>query len=190
MFVARKGRSKRDFLGAIHQYEDNGRIIGKSEPSIIGGYINYDRQGRKIGYSSPKIFGGYTHYDKRGRIIGKSESKNFKGYVHKDAKGRMVSTSDHGLFGGYQHKNTKEGCYIATCVYGSYESPQVMTLRRFRDNTLSKTFLGRLFIRAYYSLSPALVKRFGGNKSFRAFFKALLDRVVNRLNSQNSPKFR
>ena len=38
-----------------------------------------------------------------------------------------------GLFGGYNHSDS--GCYIATCVYGSYDCPQVQTLRRFRDDT-------------------------------------------------------
>lgn len=41
------------------------------------------------------------------------------------------------------------GCYIATCVYGSYDCPQVWTLRRFRDYTLDETWYGRLFIRCY-----------------------------------------
>ncbi len=36
-------------------------------------------------------------------------------------------------------KNNK-GCYIATCVYGSYDCPQVWTLRRFRDYTLDETW--------------------------------------------------
>lgn len=32
------------------------------------------------------------------------------------------------------------GCYVATAVYGSYDCPQVWTLRRFRDNTLAATW--------------------------------------------------
>ena len=42
------------------------------------------------------------------------------------------------------------GCYVATCVYGSYDCPQVWTLRRFRDDTLGSTWYGRTFIRVYY----------------------------------------
>ena len=33
---------------------------------------------------------------------------------------------------------------------GSYDCPEVWTLRRFRDNKLSQSFLGNLFIRFYY----------------------------------------
>lgn len=37
------------------------------------------------------------------------------------------------------------GCYVATAVYGSYDCPQVWTLRRFRDYTLAETWYGRAF---------------------------------------------
>ncbi|MDO5478959.1 MAG: CFI-box-CTERM domain-containing protein [Clostridia bacterium] len=53
------------------------------------------------------------------------------------------------------------GCYVATAVYGSYDCPEVWTLRRFRDDTLAKTWYGRMFIRVYYAVSPTLVKWFG-----------------------------
>lgn len=51
------------------------------------------------------------------------------------------------------------GCYIATAVYGSYDAPEVLTLRSFRDQVLQKHWLGRHFIKAYYFLSPPIAKR-------------------------------
>lgn len=75
----------------------------------------------------------------------------------------------------------KKGCYIATCVYGSYDCPSVWTLRRFRDQTLQKNWLGRAFIKVYYALSPQLVEWFGDNKQFRTFWKRWLDLLVKRL---------
>lgn len=74
------------------------------------------------------------------------------------------------------------GCYIATCVYGSYDCPQVWTLRRFRDYTLDETWYGRLFIKCYYAVSPTLVKWFGETKWFRSFWKSKLDKMVFELN--------
>lgn len=53
------------------------------------------------------------------------------------------------------------GCYVATAVYGSYDCPQVRTLRHFRDYTLAETWYSRAFIRIYYAISPTLVKWFG-----------------------------
>ncbi len=78
----------------------------------------------------------------------------------------------------------KGGCYIATCVYGSYDCPQVWTLRRFRDNTLKKKWCGRLFIRCYYAISPTLVRWFGKKKWFRGFWKYKLDKMVFNLNNR------
>lgn len=76
----------------------------------------------------------------------------------------------------------KEGCYIATAVYGSYDAPQVLTLRRFRDGTLRTTSLGRWFIRTYYRLSPPLARRLKRARRANALVRALLDRLVEQLN--------
>ena len=75
------------------------------------------------------------------------------------------------------------GCYVATAVYGSYDCPQVWTLRRFRDNTLAETWYGRAFIHTYYAISPTLVKWFGESMWFRNMWKPMLDRLVKKLNS-------
>lgn len=75
-----------------------------------------------------------------------------------------------------------KACYIATCVYGSYDCPQVWTLRRFRDYTLDETWYGRLFIKCYYAISPTLVEWFGETKWFKNFWKAKLDKMVANLN--------
>ncbi len=76
------------------------------------------------------------------------------------------------------------GCYVATAVYGSYDCPQVWTLRRFRDDTLAGTWYGRAFIRAYYAVSPTLVRRFGETGWFQRLWRGPLDRLVDRLRSQ------
>ncbi len=73
------------------------------------------------------------------------------------------------------------GCYIATCVYGSYDCPEVWRLRRFRDSQLSKTWYGRTFIKTYYAISPALVKWFGETAWFKKAWKAVIDRIVMKL---------
>ena len=73
------------------------------------------------------------------------------------------------------------GCYVATCVYGSYDCPQVWTLRRYRDETLASTWYGRAFIRTYYALSPTLVKWFGDTNWFKKMWHGKLDRMVKNL---------
>lgn len=76
---------------------------------------------------------------------------------------------------------TSGGCYVATAVYGSYDCPQVWTLRRYRDNILAESFLGRAFIHLYYAVSPALVRWFGDSCLFKRFWRPVLDKMVDRL---------
>lgn len=83
-----------------------------------------------------------------------------------------------------QEAGTKSGgCYVATAVYGSYDCPEVWTLRRFRDNTLAETWYGRAFIRTYYAISPTFVKWFGNSEWFKNMWKPTLDKMVKKLNN-------
>lgn len=73
------------------------------------------------------------------------------------------------------------GCYVATAVYGSYDCPQVWTLRRYRDFTLAETWYGRAFVHAYYAVSPTIVTLFGKTKWFTRIWRGVLDRKVEQL---------
>lgn len=82
------------------------------------------------------------------------------------------------------------GCYVATAIYGSYDCPEVWTLRRFRDFTLAESWYGRAFIKIYYAISPTLVRRFGKTLWFKNLFQKPLDNLVNRLQKkgvENTP---
>jgi len=81
-------------------------------------------------------------------------------------------------------KHKRGGCYVATCVYGSYDCPEVWTLRRYRDGRLSDTWFGRRFIQIYYSVSPKIVELFGNGKWFNGLCKPILNKFVRAL--QNS----
>lgn len=71
-------------------------------------------------------------------------------------------------------------CYIATYVYGDYDASEVLTLRKFRDEMLLSNFLGKIFVKVYYNISPILIKHFGG-KIFRNTAKKVLDNFVKIL---------
>lgn len=83
---------------------------------------------------------------------------------------------------GTDTSSERKGCYVATCCYGSYDCPQVWTLRRFRDSVLSTTWYGRAFIKAYYAISPTLVRWFGSTQLFKNFCRHRLDKMVDKLN--------
>ena len=78
-------------------------------------------------------------------------------------------------------KQAAQGCYIATALYGSYDCPEVWTLRRYRDYSLDESLPGRLFIKVYYAISPTLVRWFGDTKAFRSICRKPLDRFVTSL---------
>ena len=77
--------------------------------------------------------------------------------------------------------SSSDGCYIATAVYGSYDCPEVWTLRRFRDEVLRASVLGRLFIRGYYAVSPGLVRHLGSKPLFQKPVKMTLDSFVSHI---------
>lgn len=77
--------------------------------------------------------------------------------------------------------NGPYACYIATCVYGSYNCPEVWTLRRFRDSILASTWYGRIFIHTYYAISPTLVKWFGRTRWFKKFWRHRLNKLIKKL---------
>lgn len=75
----------------------------------------------------------------------------------------------------------KEGCYIATMVYGDYNHPNVIELRNYRDNNLKKSILGNEFIKFYYRFSPILVQKIKNYKRPNKIIKLILDKFVLKL---------
>jgi len=73
----------------------------------------------------------------------------------------------------------KSACYIATFVYGSYNNKEVLILRSYRDNVLSKYYFGRLLINIYYKISPKLIKYIGNNLMFKFISKAFIDKFIS-----------
>ena len=84
--------------------------------------------------------------------------------------------------GAYDRKTRGSfGCYIATAVYGSYTCPQVVTLRRYRDDYLAKRLWGRAFIRFYYAVSPTLAKHIRPDSKLGQKIRKYLDEKVVKL---------
>lgn len=181
--MANKGYSLPNFCGGYDHFDEKGNKIGSSDPAFLSGYNHYDAKGHKIGHSDPSFLCGYDHYDHRGHKTGHSAPSFSGGYSHYDSKGNHTGNSDPGFLGGYNHTDTG-GCYVATCVYGSYDCPEVWTLRRFRDDMLAKTLIGRAFIHAYYAISPTIVKWFGHTDWFRKFWRSHLDNMVSQLRNR------
>ena len=76
------------------------------------------------------------------------------------------------------------GCYIATMAYGSYEHPQVLVLRQFRDNYLNQRRWGKKFIKYYYKHSPIWVEHLKNHKFINKIIRKCLDVFVQALKKQ------
>ena len=70
------------------------------------------------------------------------------------------------------------GCYIATMAYGNYDHPQVMILRQFRDEVLSKSQFGKWFIKTYYFYSPKLVEKLKNKTIVNSLIRKGLNQII------------
>ena len=77
--------------------------------------------------------------------------------------------------------SASDSCYIATMAYGDYDHPQVLELRKFRDDFLSKTNIGRSFIKFYYKYSPKLVEKLKNKKYVNSLIRKGLDQFIKAI---------
>jgi len=79
-------------------------------------------------------------------------------------------------------KKKREGCYIATMIYGDYNSEEVKVLRNYRDNKLAKNYFGKTFIALYYFISPLMVSVLQDKKQANILIRQFLDFFVKKIN--------
>lgn len=97
-----------------------------------------------------------------------------------NASNNSDSGSDNGddNDSGNNNGGSDSGCYVATMVYGSYDAPNVLVLRSFRDRFLQRFSAGRKFIRWYYASSPKFVARHRDKKILGILIRSCLNVFV------------
>ena len=78
-------------------------------------------------------------------------------------------------------KDKVSPCYIATMAYGNIEHPQVIELRRFKDEKLQTVLLGKAFIRFYYKFSPLLVEKLKNKQFIHKIIRCTLDEFIKMI---------
>lgn len=74
-----------------------------------------------------------------------------------------------------------KSCFVATLVYEDIDHPNVEFLRNFRDEKLSKYYLGKLFIKFYYKYSPYFVEKIKPYKIIQKKIRLILDKFISYL---------
>jgi len=77
------------------------------------------------------------------------------------------------------------GCYVATMLYGSYNAPEVMVLRTFRDEVLQQSCVGRQLIKIYYTYSPPFVQRTRHMKWLHVILRVILTPFLGYLRGKD-----
>jgi len=78
--------------------------------------------------------------------------------------------------------NNSAGCFIATAAHGSYSEPHVLILRRFRDDVLTKSAIGRGFIGFYYKVSPPVASFIESREFAKRVVRTILKPIVYLVN--------
>ena len=66
-------------------------------------------------------------------------------------------------------------------VYGSYDAPEVLKLRNFRDNVLLNSKFGNLFVKTYYKYSPKFVDLTKDIKAIHSIFRTIFGGIIKLL---------
>jgi hypothetical protein len=104
--------------------------------------------------------------------IGEDTHSEFARYlISQGAVGAMKSSQ----------KTNSGGCYIATAVYGSYDAPEVLCLRQFRDEALASSVFGRLFIMLYYQFSLPIAEKLKNAGHINMIVRKTLDKFVEKI---------
>ena len=79
----------------------------------------------------------------------------------------------------FEHLKPKKKCYVVSEVYADTEHPNVVLLRKFRDDVLSKYLIGKLFIFVYYVSQPVIEPIVRASPWLRAKIKGVIEKIIN-----------
>ena len=98
--------------------------------------------------SRPDVRFGMTIYRDRGDLFVSRTFEFTPDIENFTEELRNIAAEGGGETGGF--------CFVATAAFGAYDDPAVRVLRRFRDQVLLPTALGRGLVELYYASSPPL----------------------------------
>ena len=166
----------------FHLKAENGEIILTSQ-------LYESKQGAQKGIASVK-----ENAAEDARFERKTATNDAPYFVLKAANGEPIGTSETYSTAAAMEKGIEsvkrnapaaaiagEGgdrrCFVATAVFDGADGPEVLRLRRFRDERLLTNHAGRAFVRLYYLHGPRMAR----TVSRRPRLKLLLRRLLKSL---------
>lgn len=107
-------------------------------------------------------------------------------HVYNDTTGEPLNESTEFVKNFIKKNNIvlpKKGrCFVATACYGSYNAPEVVILRQYRDEKLLNTFLGSAFVKFYYAVSPPIAHQLNKSEKLKTYTrKFILGPIIKRI---------
>ena len=157
---------------------DQSRIIKKYKSTLEGAVSllnrikSLDRNQDSQNYFNENSRAIREHYEQSKKY----DVKEYMNYTPFPGFGNQFSNQNRYV------KTNDSGCYIATMAYGDYDHPQVIELRKYRDQVLLKNYFGKLFVKIYYTVSPHLVKKLKNQNKINKLITSLLDKLIEKIN--------
>lgn len=120
-------------------------------------------------------------------VVGKKAAEDHIDTFNMLEKGGKLTgqkvTSDIKTGAGNMRIESKSGatCFVASVAYGDTNHPDVIFLRGYRDNVLSKSKNGQSFITWYYRNGPKLAKLVGKSMTLRKTAKWTISKIIKIL---------
>lgn len=134
-------------------------------------FTNYGKYGEKgaweVDHSRSKNKGGTDYF--RNLVPSCIECNRSKGYKNSHE------------FEPERKREEKDECFIATAAYGSPMAQELYILRSWRDNELSSIYIGRIFIRIYYTISPPIARFIEKHNILKILVRKLLSPLIKIL---------
>lgn len=129
----------------------------------------------------------YDSSEKYGDRLQKSIAKlilfapysTIKTALYKNAANYIKTSKHPQLFAEMEKKLgiKKKGCFVATAAFENDQAPEVLLLRRFRDQYLIRTKFGNYFVEKYYNFSPPVARWMQNNPKSKKPVRTML-RVI------------
>lgn len=120
-------------------------------------------------YCEQKVVFDREFGDVRPRHVKAKAQEGIRQHARFEIEGRMKKAAD-------------SRCFIASHVYG-IDADETNELRGWRDRHLMSSMFGRGLVRAYYFVSPLLLRVAGRSPLCTRLAKAILDRIVDKVRS-------